>query len=268
MVFVHNINPVLFDFTLFGLHLEIRYYGLFFVISFIITYYLIKYLVKQRTLELTDSDVSDLVLYILIGVVLGARVFYIVFYNLPFYVKNPLEIFAVWHGGLSFHGGLVGAIIAGWFFCRKKKISFYKLADIAVIPASVGLALGRIGNFINGELYGRLTNVPWAVKFPLTEGYRHPSQIYESMKNVVIFIALWTIKDRKLKERKLPDGFLFWTFITMYGALRFAIEFVREPDPQLGFIIANFTMGQLLVFPMFIIGAYMLYMLKKNDKKD
>lgn len=261
MVFVHNINQVLFDFTLFGLNFEIRYYGLLYVLSFIIAYYLIKHLAKEKKLGLNEDDVADLILYVLIGVVVGARVFYVVFYNLPFYARNPLEVFAVWHGGLSFHGGLIGAIAAGWYFCRRKKISFYKIADIAVIPASIGLALGRIGNFMNGELYGRIADVPWAVKFPDAEGFRHPSQIYESIKNIVIFAILWIIKDKKL-----PDGFLFWAFVTLYSIFRFTIEFVREPDPQLGFIIGNLTMGQLLTFPMFMVGAYMLYRLK--SKKD
>ncbi len=259
MVFIHNINPALFDFTLFGSHFEIRYYGLFYVAAFIIAYFMSKYLVKQRKLGLNEDDVADLVLYILIGVVIGARIFYVIFYNLPYYASNPLDIIAIWQGGLSFHGGLVGAILGGLYFCKRKKISFYKIADIAVIPASIGLALGRIGNFTNGELYGRITDLPWGIKFSGAEGFRHPSQIYESMKNVVIFTVLWVIKDKKL-----PDGFLFWTFVTMYAALRFLIELVREPDAQLGFIFGPFTMGQLLTFPMFLVGAYMLYRLNRD----
>ena len=261
MVFIHNINPVLFDFTLFGAHFEVRYYGIIYMLSFIIAYFMIKYLAKQRKLGMTDDDSADLILYILIGVVAGARIFYIVFYNLPYYFQNPLEMVAVWHGGLSFHGGLVGAAVAGWYFCRKKKLSFYKLADIAVIPAAIGLALGRIGNFMNGEVYGRITDLPWAVKFTGADGFRHPSQLYESLKNVLIFATLWGIKDKKL-----PDGFLFWTFVTMYGLLRFTIEFWREPDAQLGFIFGNLTMGQLLTLPMFVGGTIMLYRLKRNHE--
>ena len=186
MVFIHNISPVLAHFSVFGIPLEIRWYGLFYVLSFLIAYFMIKYLAKQRKLGITEDDVADLILYLLLGVVLGARLFYVIFYNPFFYLSNPLEIPAVWHGGLSFHGGLVGAIAAGWYFCRKKKISFYRLADIAVIPAALGLAFGRIGNFINGEVVGRITNLPWGVKFPGYEDFRHSSQIYESFKNLFI----------------------------------------------------------------------------------
>ena len=133
-------------------------------------------------------------------------------------------------------------------------MEYYDLADILVVPASIGLSLGRIGNFTNGELYGRITNLPWGVKFKDAPGFRHPSQIYESIKNLIIFTTLWN-----LRNKKLPKGFLFWIFVTMYGALRFLIEFVREPDPQLGFILGPFTMGQLLTIPMFIIGSIMLF---------
>ena len=256
MVFIHNINPVLFDFSLFSVHLEIRYYGIIYMLSFIIAYFMIKHLARQRKLGMTDDDAADLILYILIGVVSGARIFYIIFYNLPYYLQNPLEMIALWHGGLSFHGGLVGAILASWYFCRKKKINFYKIADIAVIPAVIGLALGRIANFLNGELVGKITRVPWGVKFSGYEGFRHPTQLYESLKNFAIFAVLW-----KIKDRKLPDGFLFWTFVTSYGLLRFCIEFIKEADPPEVYYF-GLNVGQLLTLPMFVGGAIMLYRLK------
>ncbi len=249
-MFYNNIDPVLLRLG----SLEIRYYGLFYLFGFIIAYFLIKKLAKERDLKLNEDDISDLLLGIIIGVVLGARLFYILFYNLNYYLQQPFEMFAIWHGGLSFHGGLVGAAIACYYFSKKKNIEFYDLADIIVIPASIGLALGRIGNFTNGELYGRITNLPWGVKFKDASGFRHPSQIYESIKNLIIFATLWN-----LRHKKLPRGFLFWTFVTMYGALRFLIEFVREPDPQLGFIFGPLTMGQLLTLPMFVIGLVMLF---------
>ena len=199
-------------------------------------------------------------LYIIIGTVLGARTLYVVVYNLPFYLSNPFEIIAVWHGGLSFHGGLIGAVIAGFYFCKRKKIDFYEIADISVIPLALGLALGRLGNFINGELYGRITNVPWAVKFPDAEGFRHPSQIYESLKNLLIFFTLW-----KLSDKKLPKGFIFWLFVVMYSALRFIVEFFRQPDEQLGFI-GFLTMGQVLSIVMFVIGIFFIY--RVSHKKE
>jgi len=260
-MFFHNINPMLLEIG----PLQIRYYGLFWAIGFIIAYFLIYYLAKRKELSLTKDDVSDFLVYEIIGIVLGARIAYILFYNLLFYAKNPFEIFALWHGGLSFHGGLIGAIFAGYFFCRKKKFDFYELADIVVIPVALALALGRLGNFTNAELYGRIANVPWCVDYSknqfadIPSGCRHPSQIYESIKNFAIFAVLWLIKDKKL-----PKGFMFWSFIAMYGLFRTIVEFFRQPDEQIGFILNYFSMGQLLSFPLFLIGVYMLFKIKKH----
>tara|TARA_Y100000031_G_C8174723_1_gene363514 strand:- start:228 stop:995 length:768 start_codon:yes stop_codon:yes gene_type:complete len=255
-MFTHNIDPVLVSIGPF----EIRYYGLFFVLGFVIAYFLLNYLVKRKHIELTKDDVSDLLLYVIVGTVLGARLFYVFAYNLPFYMQNPGQIIAVWNGGLSFHGGLIGATIAAFYFCKKKKVSFYTIADIAVIPLALGLALGRLGNFTNGELFGRVTNVPWSVKFPDAEGARHPSQIYASFKNLIIFFTLWVVKDKKL-----PAGFMFWLFVIMYSVLRFTVEFFRQPDPQLGFIIGFLSMGQILSIIMFSIGAFFMYKVRKHD---
>ena len=257
-MFYHNIDPVLLKIGAF----EIRYYGLIFVLSFIIGYFFLVYLAKERKLSLTKEDVSDLLLYLIIGIVFGARLFYILFYNFGYYLENPFEMLALWRGGLSFHGGLVGGTVAALLFCRKKKIHFYEVLDIIVVPAALGLAFGRIAIFLNGELYGRVTNVPWAVDFGDGRA-RHPSQIYESLKNFFIFGVLWF-----LRNKKLPRGFLFWSFVTMYSFLRFFIEFVREPDPQLGFLIFNLTMGQILSSVMFVIGIYFLVRLKNSKKSD
>lgn len=254
-MFYNNIDPTLFHLGPF----EIRYYGIIFAAGFVIAYFLIAYLSKQRKLNLTKEDVADLVFYLVIGVILGARVFYILVYNLNHYMANPLEIFALWQGGLSFHGGLIGAVISTYIFCRNKKIEFYDVADIAVMPLAIGLFFGRIGNFINGELYGRITDVPWAVKFKDADGFRHPSQIYESLKNLFIFAALW-----KIKDKKLPKGFLFWLFVLMYSALRFFIEFFRQPDEQLGFVLFNLSMGQLLSMIMFAVGVFFMYRVSRR----
>ena len=253
-MFYNNINPTLLSIGPF----EIRYYGIIYLTGFIIAYFMIYYLANKRELKLSKDDVADLIFYLIVGTIIGARLFYIVFYNMAYYISKPLEIFALWHGGLSFHGGLVGAVIAGYLFCRKKKIGFYELADIAVIPLAFGLFLGRIGNFINGELVGRITNAPWCVKFRDYEGCRHPSQLYESLKNLVIFFILWFIKDKKLKK-----GIMFWSFILMYSGLRFFIEFVREPDPQIGFIF-GLTMGQWLNIAMFVVGAYFIFKINRD----
>ena len=214
---------------------------------------------REKKVKLSKNDISDLFIYAILGVILGARIFYVFVYNLPYYLANPSEIAAVWHGGLSFHGGLIGAIIAIYIFCRRKKISFYDITDIAVIPLALALAIGRIGNFINGELYGRITNVPWAVKFPDAEGYRHPSQIYESFKNLLIFAILWKVKGRKLKK-----GYLTWLFVILYSAFRFIVEFFRQPDEQLGFVLGFLTMGQVLSVIMFLIGLFFMYRISKK----
>ncbi len=261
-MFYHNINPVLFELGPF----QIRYYGLFYALGFLIAYFLISYLAERKGLGITKDDVADLLVYNIVGVVVGARLVYVIFYNLSFYIQNPFEIIAVWNGGLSFHGGLLGAIIAISLFCKRKKIEFYYIADIAVIPVALALALGRIGNFINAELYGRITDVSWCIDYSknkfakgLPSGCRHPSQIYESIKNFAIFAILWFIKDKKL-----PKGFMFWSSVALYSLFRTIIEFFRQPDEQVGFIFNYFTMGQLLSFPLFLLGIYMLLRLKKK----
>ncbi|MDO8741191.1 MAG: prolipoprotein diacylglyceryl transferase [Candidatus Woesearchaeota archaeon] len=260
-MFYNSIDPVLFRLG----SLEIRYYGIIYALGFVIAYFMIYHLAKKGKLKLTKDDVADFVFYLLIGTVIGARVFYVVFYDPVYFINNPLMIPAVWHGGLSFHGGLVGAIIAGLLFCRKKKISFYEIADIAVIPLALGLFLGRIANFINGELIGRITNVPWCVKFQNFEGCRHPSQIYEAIKNLFMFSVLWFVYDLKTKGKKLPAGSLFWLFVIMYSVLRFFIEFFRMPDEQLGFIAFGLTMGQILNIVMFLTALF--FLIRFNYKK-
>src|SRR3989338_1825292 len=257
-MFIHNIDPVLLSLGPF----QIRYYGLFWLIGFVMGYFLLIHLAKRKELSITKDDIADLLLYIIIGTVLGARIFYIFVYKLPFYLSNPFEMLAIWHGGLAFHGGLIGAVIGGILYTRRKKVGFYDIADIIVIPLALGLALGRIGNFINGELYGRITDVPWAVKFPDAEGFRHQSQIYEALKNLIIFFTLWLIKNKDLTK-----GFLFWLFVVMYSALRFIIEFFRQPDEQLGFIIGFLSMGQILSIIMFAIGAFFIYKIMKSQNK-
>ena len=254
-MFYNNINPTLLELGPF----EIRYYGIIYALSFILAFFFINYLARKRELKITKEDIWDLLFYLIIGTVIGARLFEIIIYNPAYYLKNPLETIAIWHGGLSFHGGLVGAVIAAYIYCKKKKINFYDLADIVVIPLAFGLFLGRIANFINGELVGRITNVPWCVKFKNYQGCRHPSQIYESIKNLVIFSILWFIKDKKLKK-----GLMFWSFVLMYSVLRFFVEFFRAPDQQIGFIL-GLTMGQWLNIVMFIIGLYFFVRISRKS---
>ncbi len=250
MVFIHNIDPVL-------LHLgplEIRYYGLAYVLGFVLSYFLLKHLIKKKQVAMSVEELDNLVLYVAIGLLLGSRIFYFIFYNFGMLLENPLHLFKIWEGGMSFHGGLIGVITAGIIFCRQYKKDFYELADLVVIPVALGLGIGRIANFINAELYGRATTIPWAVDFG--DGIpRHPSQLYESAKNFVMVSILWILKEKE----NLKKGTLLWTFITLYGTFRFFIEFVREPDQQLGFVLFHFfTMGQVLTAIMAVTGSVML----------
>ncbi len=253
-----NIDPV---FLRLG-PLEFRWYGLMYIIGFISAYFIILSGVKRKNLPLAKDDVADLIFTVALGVILGGRFGYILFYNLAYYLAHPLKLFAVWEGGMSFHGGLIGALLASLIYIRKHKLRFYPLADIGFLAAPVGLGCGRIGNFINGELYGRVTDVPWGMVFPGGGPLpRHPSQLYEAfLEGPVMFLILYLIS-RKVKR----DGVVVWSFVALYGLFRFLLENFREPDQQLGFLIGGLSMGQLLSLPMLIIGGLMaLYRLRNG----
>lgn len=247
-MFYHAIDPVLVSIG----PLEIRYYGLAYAIGFLLMYWYLQR--KKDQLKLTKKDVENYMVLLAVGVILVARLFYIVVYNFQFYKENPLEMFMLWHGGLSFHGGLLGGFLATYWFCRRKKLSLLKLADVILIPLSFALFLGRIANFLNGELYGRITSVPWAVKFPNVDGFRHPSQLYEAAKNLVIGFSLLAIQKKNLR-----DGMLFALFLILYGVMRFAIEFLREPE----IVLVGLTMGQILSMLTTLVGIIIILRLRK-----
>ena len=255
-----HINPDLFRIG----PLHVRWYGLMYVLGFLASYFLIKHQEKSKPLGLSPRMVQDLMFYLAIGLVAGARLGYILFYqymNLGDLVRHPLEIIAVWHGGMSFHGGLIGTVIAGWWFCRRKGLPFWAVGDRVIVTAPVGLGLGRIGNFLNGELFGRPSGVPWAMIFP--EGGplpRHPSQLYEAFaEGLVLFIVLWI-----LRRRRRPDGMMVAFFLFFYGAFRFLLEFFREPDAHLGFILGPLSMGQLLSSAMVGAGLLVALLLRRS----
>ena len=252
-MFYNNIDPVL-------LHigpLYIRYYGLIFALGLFFSFIIMRSLARKRQLPLTSKDFDELLLLISLGVIVGARLG-AVLSNFSNYVGSPAQIFAVWNGGMAFHGGFAGLVLVGYFFARKKNISFYYLADIAVIPAALALALGRIANFINGEFYGTITSLPWGVKFQGVDGFRHPVQIYESIKNLFIFAVLW-----QLRNKPLPKGFLFWLFVFLYGAIRFPLEYLKVV-PKFAF---GLTWGQVWCIPMIVIGAFMLWRLSHAKRE-
>ncbi|MBI5656825.1 MAG: prolipoprotein diacylglyceryl transferase [Geobacter sp.] len=242
--------------------LEFRWYGLMYILAFSAAYLVLKTGVKQRDLPLTKDDIADLVFSVAMGIILGGRLGYVIFYNLSFYLANPLKIFAVWEGGMSFHGGLIGATIAGILYCRKHKLDFFALADLTSLCAPIGLMLGRIGNFINGELYGRVTDVPWGIVFP-GGGIlpRHPSQLYEAFLEGPFTLFLLYLVWRK----RLTAGSVLWSFVALYGLFRTVVEFFREPDQQIGYIAGFLSQGQLLSIPMFFLGCGMLWYLNRRQ---
>ncbi len=233
---------------------QIRWYGFMYVLGLVAAYLLIPRQKRARELGLSGLLVQDLVFFLAVGLILGARLGYLVFYqyhDYAFYLKNPLEIIATWHGGMSFHGGFLGATMAAWWFCRRKKLPFAAVADCIAVTAPIGLGFGRLGNFINGELWGRVTDAPWAMIFPGAGSQpRHPSQLYEALlEGLVLFIVLWL-----LRQRPFRDGMMVAFFAIFYGIFRFILEFFREPDVQLGFVWGPFTMGQLLCLAMVAAG--------------
>ncbi len=261
-------HPVLF--SLFGF--EIRYYGLFYLIGFLVVFFMYNRLSKRlKGLNHSRDKAFEMLFWGLVGGIFFARLFYVFFYDFSYYSTHILESFLIWKGGLSFHGGLVGAVFFTYLFCKHNSIDFLEVADIVVIPAALALALGRLGNFLNGELYGRVTNVPWAVRFttdPLLKP-RHPSQIYESFKNVLIFLILYLFFRLKYIRMKVRErrGLILIYFIFLYGLFRFFVEFFRAPDPQLGLLWLGLSMGQWFSLFM-VISAFLLYFFKRYKQNS
>ncbi len=239
-----DIDPVLLH--LWG-PLQIRWYSLLYVGGFILGKVLLQKLAKEERFKFTPEDMDQFVLWLLVGAVIGARIIYCFVYDPKSLMENPLYLFQTYKGGLSFHGGLLGVIVAATIFARKKGIPFWNLADAMALATPTGLAMGRMGNFINGELFGRVSTVPWAVIFK--EGGpdpRHPSQLYEFfLEGVVLFSVLWLLK-RHLRR----DGQLTILFLVGYTLSRFIVEFFREPDAQVGYLFLGLTMGQILSLVM------------------
>jgi phosphatidylglycerol:prolipoprotein diacylglycerol transferase len=242
-----------------ALHLgpvSVRWYGLAYVVGFIGAWLVIRNLNERWRVGLTLDDQLTIVLGSVIGVLLGGRLGYVLFYNLGHYVAHPLGIFAVWDGGMSFHGGLVGIVVAGLIIARIVKVPFWTLADIVAVGVPIGLFLGRLANFVNAELWGRVTTLPWGVVFPDAGTLpRHPSQIYEAVLEGLVLLAILWVLSRKAR----PQGFLFGVLLTGYGVARIFVEFFREPDVQVGFLAGGITMGQLLTLPVLAFGLWMLW---------
>jgi phosphatidylglycerol:prolipoprotein diacylglycerol transferase len=229
-----------------------------YLLGFASSLLIVKYQIRKRGLELEADFVETLYSYLIVGLLLGARLGYVIFYNAAYYLDNPLEIFSIWQGGMSFHGGFIGVLLGGLLFCKRYRVDYWLIADLVVVTVPIGLGLGRLGNFINGELYGRVTNVPWAMIFPGESLPRHPSQLYEFLlEGVVLFIILWSMKG------KVKSGQLIALFLVFYGIFRIVAEFFREPDPQIGYIMGVITMGQILSCLMVVAGT-ILYLARSR----
>ncbi len=246
--------------------LAFRWYGLMYVLGFGAAWVLVRREVGRRRFHALAVRWEDLNALLLLAVIAGGRLGYVLVYNPGWYLAHPAGVFRIWEGGMSFHGALAGVLLAGFLFCRRYGLDFLRVADVYVLPVPIGLGLGRIGNFINGELYGRVTDVPWAMVFPAGGPVpRHPSQLYEAFgEGLVLFCLLW-IARRRVRR---PGGLLA-IFLAGYGVIRFCVEFFRQPDPQLGLVAAGLaTMGQLLSSFMVVTGLALWFRAGRRDFLD
>ena len=262
-MFTHNFDPVLIDLYIF----QVRWYSLAYILGIIFGWFYAKKIIKNlKTNNSLDylrvKDFDDFIPYLVIGIILGGRIGYVLIYNINYYLINLNEIFYVWEGGMSFHGGLIGTIVATIFFTNKKKINLFNYLDIIACVAPIGLFLGRISNFINGELYGKSTDLPWGVIFPNVGTFaRHPSQIYEAiLEGLLLFVILNFLAFKK--KLIFRNGLISVYFLFFYSIFRFFSETFREPDEQIGYLFYSLTMGQLLSLIMIIIGVSIYYKIK------
>ena len=257
-MFINNFNPIAFQI----LSLEVRWYSLAYIMGIILGWaYCKKKLIKdQQILLLFD----DFITYIIIGVILGGRLGYALFYNLKYYLENPFEILMVWNGGMSFHGGVIGVILASQLFSKKHKVNHFIFLDLVALSAPIGIFFGRIANFINSELIGRAADLPWSVQFILIDNIkRHPSQLYEAFfEGIILFFLLGYFFQ---KDYLKNPGKISALFLIFYSLFRFFTEFFRSPDPQIGYLIFNLTLGQLISVLFLLSGTLLFYL--RNDRK-
>ena len=263
-MFTHNLEPILIDFGF----LALRWYSLAYIIGILIGWWYGKKIITNITLKKENKfnlkDFDDLITYLIISIIIGGRIGYIVFYNFSYYLSNPLEMIKIWEGGMSFHGALIGIIFGTYIYSAKRKLETFFLLDVIACVAPIGIFFGRIANFINSELVGKISNVQWSVIFPTVDMMpRHPSQLYEAFfEGVVLFIIMNFIISKKNYE----IGTCSYLFLIFYGLFRIFSEFFREPDPQLGYLFGAFSMGMLLSLVMIFFGMLIYKFLKKKNE--
>ena len=259
-MFINNFDPVAVQIF----SIDIKWYSLAYIVGILLGWILSKkiFISDQNIKEKFD----DFITYIILGIIVGGRLGYVFFYNFSYYSDNLLDVIKIWQGGMSFHGGLIGVIFASFLFAKKNNQNIFSYLDIVSIVAPIGIFFGRIANFINSELYGIETNLPWAVKFiRIDDLYRHPSQLYEALFEGLILLVI-LLYFRKKGFMKIP-GFISGLFLIFYSIFRFAVEFFRVPDEQLGYLFFNLTMGQLISIVFLLIGTY-LVINKYETKKE
>jgi len=258
-MFINNFDPVAIQI----LSIEIRWYSLAYIFGIIAGWILSKkvFLSNQEIKEKFD----DYITYLIIGIIIGGRLGYVLFYNLDYYLDNPLDIFKIWQGGMSFHGGLIGVIISSYIFAKKNSQNTFEYLDIVSIVSPIGIFFGRVANFINSELYGFETNLPWAVKFiQIDELSRHPSQLYEAFfEGIILFMILVIFRNKGYLKK---PGVISGLFLIFYSIFRFIIEFFRVPDEHLGYLVYNLTTGQFISLISLILGIFLI--IKKNERKE
>src|SRR5919201_6132592 len=239
----------------------VRWYGVMYLVGYVVGYRISRARIARGLVAMTEQDLDALVSYLVVGMLVGARLVYAVVYEPGHYLDDPPEFFRLWHGGLSFHGAVLGMALASLVFARVKHVPFWEVADTLALAGTPGLFFGRLGNFINGELYGRPSHVPWAMVFPADPMQlpRHPSQLYEAVaEGVILFLVLRTLERWSVARGRYRPGLLAGAFLVGYGVLRILLEFTRQPDPQLGLVLGPFSMGQVLVTAMVAGGAVVL----------
>jgi len=255
-----NINPVAIDLGI----IQIRWYAISYIAGILFSWSLILNIIKFKNLKIDNKVISELISNSMIGIIIGGRLGYVIFYNPDYYLNNLLEIFKLWNGGMSFHGGFIGVVFAVVYSSRISKTAILILADLIAIVAPIGIFFGRLANFINGELYGRITNHSFGMIFPNAgNSPRHPSQLYEAFFEgfLLFIIMLLFIKFTNILNKK---GLITALFLSCYGSFRFIIEFFREPDANIGLLYFNFSMGQLLSLPMIIVGLYFIIFIARK----
>jgi len=250
-MFINNFDPIAFQ----VFSLEIRWYSLAYIVGLLLGW------IYCKTFLIIDKDkknqFDDYITYIIIGIVVGGRLGYVFIYNPSYYLENLNEILMIWNGGMSFHGALLGIVLTTILFCKKNKINIFYYLDLVALSAPIGIFLGRVANFINSELYGRETDISWSVKFIQIDNLnRHPSQIYEAIFEGIILFILLNLFHHKITKK---NGLVSSLFVMLYSLFRFFIEFTREPDSQIGLIIFNMSMGQIISVIFFIIGMILFY---------